>query len=242
MITFPWMAMPLLLCNKGCVPEMDSSKAVEVERMRVICFEVRFFTNTGAGVPEDYDKTLVKKGEDRVAMNMMKHRGAHMLRLLQAAHVLARDYGGALTQQQWPEEWNLLREEVAADADPQLEHVRKTLEPLVEPGLLVKKGEQYTDYNGKTMVAKNAPVVDKITLQDLVTLVTRGRDVPRAANNKSVKAADWKVKVQAYMVKERGFKFAKDTTVCGENVKLSFVGCRLVRPRDPLQEVEGGMY
>jgi len=116
-VTFPWLALPILLCNQKCLPQMDSTNEVDLGRFRFICFETRFTTPSGAEVPPDYDATLVKQGKEDVASDMVAHRGAHIWQLLQAAHQVYMK-GGAVSNEDWPEDWKRLKESATASAVP----------------------------------------------------------------------------------------------------------------------------
>jgi hypothetical protein len=224
MIKFPWMATVLLLCNKGCLPQIDCTNAVEIGRFRFICFETRFVTPSGAEVPEGYDKKLVKAGEDEVASKMLHHRGAHMWRLLQAAHEMVVEHGGALTPEEWPSDWNLLKHEAAAEADVIYGFVREVVEKCVEAGIAVKKGEAYFAADGKEIIAEKS-MVDRIKRQDLVDIVM---SEGMGKGQRGLKSKDVKDRLGCCM-RELGYKYIEDSSHKGVACKQAFVGCRLKR-------------
>lgn len=162
-VTFPWLALPILLCNQRCLPQMDSSSTVDLGRFRFICFETRFVTPTGAGVPEGYDQRLLKEGREGVAAEMCAHRGAHMWRLLQAAHALASQHGGALSDADWPEDWKQLKETATSAADPLAQAVREVVLASVEQGVVVAKGGTYV--SGQSTLTATEPIVDCVSRQ-----------------------------------------------------------------------------
>ena len=221
-IKFPWMATVLLLCNKGCLPQIDCTNAVEIGRFRFICFESRFVTPSGAEVPEGYDKKLVKTGEDEVASKMLKHRGAHMWRLLQAAHELAAEHGGALTPEEWPTEWNLLKHEAAAEADLTYDLVKRAVDERVEAGLAAAKGETYTDADGMQVTAAK-PLVDSVKREELKHIVL---GVVEGKQRKTLKSSDIKDRLMRYM-RELGYAYTEDSTYKGMAFKQAFVGCKI---------------
>ena len=227
-VDFPWMAMPLLLCNSGCLPEMDSSSAVDMGRFRFICFEVRFEAPTGAAVPDSFDPKLVKKAEDAVVEKMQEHRGAHMWRLLQAAHELARDHGGALSDAEWPEDWRLLKQEAAEEADPLAGIVAGVVSRHVVKGAVVKEGEPCSvGPDGEPILAKQT-IVDHIQRTDLSHIVA----FEARQSNIRPTAAEVKGRLDAHMALQ-GYKFVVDTTRHGVKVKASYLGCKMAASDDP---------
>jgi len=214
-VTFPWLALPILLCNQKCLPQMDSTNEVDLGRFRFICFETRFITPSGAGVPDGYDVGLVKVGKEGVATDMQAHRGAHMWRLLQAAHQVCMK-GGAVSNEEWPEDWKQLKESATVAADPLATVVQEMILANVEKGVVRGKGEEFMQ--GGKMVKADASTVDCILRQRLVDAVMR---------NSSIRASVQEVKdrLDSHMA-TLGYPFFVDKTVHCTRIKLSYLGCK----------------
>jgi hypothetical protein len=219
-VTFPWLALPILLCNQKCLPQMDSTNVVDLGRFRFICFETRFITPTGAAVPEDYDAGHVKQGKEGVVAEMAAHKAAHMWRLLQAAHQVFMK-GGGISDDEWPEEWKQLKEAATAAADPVAEAVQEAVLARIEKGVVCAKGQQYMQ--GDQLIKASAAIVDCVMRHKLV------EDVMQTC--KGASAQEIKDRLDSHM-KALGYPFHSDKTLHGKRIKLSYLGCRWARRED----------
>jgi hypothetical protein len=230
MIKFPWVALVALFCNKGCLPEFDSSNRVLLARLRFALFEVVFTAPTGAAPPSGYDKALIKQAVDSVQDSMKAHRAAHMWRLLQAAHILAREYGGAVLESKWPQSWTDTRNRSAAAADTLQQVVQEVIIETVEKGIVDRnekvKVELVVDkvsgsVKMKLLVVSQKPHVDHIKRSVLKDEVEKQLGIDR----KRYKSTDIKSRLDSTMA-ALGYEFIKDSERFGVTLKLCYLGCK----------------
>ena len=167
----------------------------------------------------------MRAAEDSVIEKMQDHRAAHMWRLLEAAHALARDHGGALSDADRPEEWKLLKQEAAAEADPLADIVAQVVRENVVPCVVVKEGAQLPD--GQPATRTTVDFIQRTALSRLVPFAVR------EAGMRPQSAANIQNRLDARMAAQ-GFKFVADTTRHGVPVKQSYMGCKL---RDGVSEL-----
>jgi hypothetical protein len=163
-VKFTWRASPFLYCNWGCVPKVDSSDRTTMERFRFMVWETMFATNGGAKVPKNYKEAgiRVKKADAGTVDLMRKHRGANMWKLLMAAYVVARDYGGGIPESAWPADWVQAAKKALDEADPLARVVKDVASSVVEQGVVALEGEQYTHpETGEQLVAK-MDMIDRV--------------------------------------------------------------------------------
>jgi hypothetical protein len=234
MIKFSWVALVALFCNKGCLPEFDSCNKVLLARLRFALFEVVFTAPTGAAPPAGYDKALVKQAVDNVQDNMKAHRAAHMWRLLQAAHILAKEYGGAVPEAKWPQSWTDTRNRSAATAD--------TLQQVVEEVIIenVVKGKVVREKTKKNVDVEVELIVDKSSGNVRVNFLASHKpevdyikrsllkdDVEKqlGADRKRYQSKDIKSRLDTTMA-AHGYEYIKDSERFGVNLKLCYLGCK----------------
>jgi hypothetical protein len=229
----PWVALVALFCNKGCLPEFDSSNKVLLARLRFALFEVVFTASTGAAPPASYDKALIKQAVDNVQASMKAHRAAHMWRLLQAAHILAKEYGGAVPESKWPQSWTDTRNRSAAAAD--------TLQQVVEEVIIenVIKGKVVREKTKKNVDVEVELIVDKSSGNVRVNLLASHKpqvdyikrsllkdDVEKQllADRKRYLSCDIKSRLDTTMA-AHGYEYVKDSERFGVILKLCYLGC-----------------
>lgn len=233
MIKFPWVALVALFCNKGCLPEFDSSNKVLLARLRFALFEVVFTAPTGAAPPAGHDKALIKQAVDNVQASMKAHRAAHMWRLLKAAHILAREYGGAVPESKWPQSWTDTRNRSAAAADTLQQVVEEVIIENVVPGRIQRpKRKTSVDVEVELVVDQESGNVrvNLLTHKPHVDYIKRSLlkdDVEKqlGADRKRYQSKDIKSRLDATMA-SLGYAFVKDSELFGVTLKVCYLGCK----------------
>jgi hypothetical protein len=231
-ITWVWKALPFLYCNWGCLPQLDSTDPVGTGRIRILLFETLFEVSTGAtGVPKGFSGR-VKPGKHNVQDVMHAHRGPNMWLLLLAAHRLAKQHGGALSEAEWPAEWTQAKRDAMDEADPMCRVVRKVVRENVQRGWVLAKGEEYEDEQGQIVKAATDRV-DFVKRSRLMRLVQeeagQGRSLEMRGQAKAVKRMlDAEMEAHGYAYQER------DTSLHGVRVKDCYLGCREMHELDGL--------
>jgi hypothetical protein len=206
---------------------LDSTDPVGVRRIRILLFETLFDGHTGAsGVPKGF-RGQVKPCRHDVEEAMHEHRGAHMWLLMLAAHRMAKEHGGALSEAEWPGEWTQAKRDAMEEADPMCMVVRKVVKDYVAKGQVVAKGETYEEEEGREVRAAVARV-DSIKRSRLMNLIRSeagrgGSHEMRGQSNAAKRRLNAEMEAHGYTFQDQ------DTTVHGVRVKDCYLGCMKLR-------------
>jgi hypothetical protein len=202
---FRWSAFIMIACNKGCLPEVDSTDTAFMNRLIPLPMRAKFYDELhGEREPYSYPKDADMEG---------KLRGARMAVMLSLLGGLARHKASDSKFDRLPAGCVELRQAIAIDSDPVCELVEGLIDRHIEFGT--------TDRNDE---GKGRKAILYVTRKDLLS-VLKDNDTERKL--KGVKSSAIKDHVDAVMARH-GRTLILDTFVGGERFVNAYKDCKLI--------------